>query len=162
MSFSRNPEHLVDKHYLEALENQYKYENDTFAVMWPRFYHVSAQQSDFIDRRAPEFLREKSKYMSILDDDFGWIIYSWYTWRFSPLYELLQKFILEIYQHGIYDYLERNELFNQLQMEIPEKEDPRRVLTVKMLSAGFVIWVCFVAASLIVFLFELIVKKLQI
>lgn len=126
----------------------------------PRFYHLSSKFNDYITRNkdAPLFYRDTRRhlYMDVLEDDYAWLKNSWVLKKFSYLYEPLSSFISQIYEHGIYDYIERREIWH---FEKPEDEDPRKVLTIEMLSAGFVIWLCCVLVSIIVFICELGSKK---
>jgi hypothetical protein len=68
------------------------------------------------------------------------------------VYDQLNKFILEVHQHGILVYYES--LHNA--PKVPKEEDPPQVLTMYMLSAGFIVWLVTVLIACLTFIGELI------
>lgn len=95
--------------------------------------------------------------MALLQDIFGGLLHIIPIRQNSFIYESLSKFILQYYQHGLMAYLE-SKWFPGNYAEVDE--DEAQVLTIGMLSAGFIVWLVCVLISCVVFLIEIIVKKI--
>lgn len=72
----------------------------------------------------------------------------------SLINELLNNFILQFQQHGFFQHLYQK----HLHMPIVNLKDPRKILTMYMLSSGFYLWLMSVAVACIVFVIEHIVR----
>lgn len=99
--------------------------------------------------------KEKKKGCSnfkMLDEDFVWTFSQYYLTRNSYLHEILENFILELYQHGFME----NMTESTQKLYFPEEEPT--VLTLEILSAGFFIWLGSVAVAILAFILELISK----
>jgi hypothetical protein len=72
----------------------------------------------------------------------------------SFILDILNEFILQCHQHGFIDYFERKNFKQPLFKE----EDPRKVLTMYMLSAGFYIWLSSILVACVVFVAEHVVR----
>lgn len=66
------------------------------------------------------------------------------------LYEQIDEFLLLIQQHGLLKHIENENKF----MSKNEVEDPRRVLTMHMLSAGWYLWLGGLCVAFIAFIGE--------
>lgn len=94
--------------------------------------------------------------MKIFDEDYEvnekvWIVHK----ETQEIFKILEKFILEAHQHGIIRHFENLVELN----EIPKPPDPDpKVLTMEILSAGFIVWLVTVIISCISFIGEHIVK----
>lgn len=91
----------------------------------------------------------------LLDDDYRTLYIGWKinTEKYF-LFEPMEKFILESHQHGIIEYFVRKYQPQQIDLT----EDPRRVLTMDMLSAGWYLFLGGICVSSIAFLGEHIVR----
>jgi hypothetical protein len=75
-----------------------------------------------------------------------------YVMKFSPVFEPLEKFILDCHAHGICSHLYQNYMFPKV-----TPDNPAKPLTMEMLSAGYFLSILFVIVSVIVFILELVV-----
>jgi hypothetical protein len=94
--------------------------------------------------------------MKILNEDYEVNELVWFINKETQeVYENLERFILELHQHGIIKHFENVAEMN----EIPKPPDPDpQVLTMHMLSAGFIVWLATVTISCVVFMVEHLVK----
>jgi hypothetical protein len=96
-----------------------------------------------------------SQRMIFFQDNHKMRLVPWVTYTNSFLFESLANFVLEMHQFGFIDH------FVSLNMpsEIPKPEDPGpQILTMYMLSAGFIVWVVTFVVASISFIFEHIYK----
>lgn len=91
--------------------------------------------------------------MTTLVDDYRWHTSVWMMRPFSHFYRTIEKFVLLCHQNGIIEYLQ--ETHNE-DKSVKEVEEPKK-LTLKMLSAGFYIWLGSVVAACSVFTGEFII-----
>lgn len=94
--------------------------------------------------------------MTMMEETYNWLLLFLPMRRGSLLYEPLYKFILEYYQHGLFAYSESKWMPTSLGTY---NDDGPQVLTLQMLSAGFVVWLACVVISAVVFLLEIIVGE---
>jgi hypothetical protein len=95
-----------------------------------------------------------SSEMVLLKDNLRTYFEVFFTQPESYILEVLNDFILQCHQHGFIDYFERKN-FEQPRVE---EKDPRKVLTLYMLSAGFYIWLGSVFVACVVFVAEHVVR----
>lgn len=77
------------------------------------------------------------------------------SWTLQPndfLYHILQNFILEIHQHGFMIHFES--LYNPHTLPKPEETEPK-ILTLQILSAGFIVWLFTIIMACFSFFFEI-------
>lgn len=129
--------------------NQVDYRNETFAAWMGKIgqsiYYGTLQEKEQI----------LSSAMSLLDEDYN-VHYEYVLVKpESVIYEVLNEFILQCHQHGFMRH------FESIYFPYPpiiEPEDPRRVLTMYMLSAGFYLWLITIAVACLVFVGEHVVR----
>lgn len=96
----------------------------------------------------------ESKYlrrMRVFEENYITFPISWTTHTFSMFYDSLEKFVLEAHQHGHLNYFVSKYTLPPL----PKPEDlGPQVLTMDMLSAGFIVWIFTVILAIISFVFE--------
>jgi hypothetical protein len=78
---------------------------------------------------------------------------SWLIRRSDYLIHSVNKFLMECEQHGLKEYFYNNQFEA---VSPPEKSRPK-VLTMNVLSAGFIIWLASVLVACVIFIIELIV-----
>lgn len=98
-------------------------------------------------------------YVKILEETFQWYLHCLLMRQNSFLNEPLSKFVLEYYQHGLLAHAESK--WSPKAIGRIEKNDEPKVLTLEMLSAGFILWLLIVMLSLVVFICEIIFKRLS-
>jgi hypothetical protein len=79
---------------------------------------------------------------------------SWLTNKCDYLTETFDKFLLEVEQSGFKQYYEDAQ-FIQLNIWTPDQKP--KILTMQMLSAGFIVWLVSVGIACVVFIIEHIV-----
>jgi hypothetical protein len=97
-----------------------------------------------------------SSKMKIFKDDYMWVGSSWLVTPNSFLCEALERYILELHQHGIIQHF--HDLVSS--PKVPESESDPQVLSMYILSAGFIVWIVTVAMACIVFIIELFVSRM--
>lgn len=131
----------------ESYENQKNFDNETFATLQlratnlPENYHRGIEKS----------LINYNNHFRILDDDFKWYYASWFVTYYNVLYEPLEMFIGRCREHGILEYMRKRHFPASLKFD---NDHGPKVLTMQILSAGFVVWISCVAISIIVFILE--------
>lgn len=97
--------------------------------------------------------------MIIMDDDYLWLTSCWILQPFTFIIQPIERFILELHQHGIITHFENLKSLK----EVPKPEDPEpEILTLQMLSAGFIVWISTFIFVIIAFITEHIVFYLQV
>lgn len=97
-----------------------------------------------------------SSQMKIFENDYLWVGSSWLVQPNNFIGETLDKYILELHQHGIIEhYLDLVSL-----PKVPEFEKDPEKLTMFMLSAGFLVWITAVSIACIEFICEVIMGHL--
>lgn len=109
---------------------------------------------DFYKARETNVMSSK---MKIFKDDYMWVGSSWLVTPNSFLCEELERFILELHQHGIIKH------FHSLVSlpKVPEPESDPKKLTMYMLSAGFIVWISTVVVACLGFIGEHIVNQMK-
>lgn len=138
---------LEDKIY-----NHLNFGNESFAYLMLRIPPSLFLKSIQSEKISPEDIDAVTE---LLDDNiyvfgFGWDIFIGKKF----MSETVDAFILKSLQHGIVNYYER-----KYHADAPKViEDPRRILTMHMLSAGWYLWLGGIVLAFIVFIFEHIVR----
>jgi hypothetical protein len=90
------------------------------------------------------------KGMNILKEDYVLLTSSWLVTPESNLYETVQDFLLKMHEHGFIKH------FDEMQHSFPVSEDGQgpQVLTMYMLSAGFIVWLATILLACIAFICE--------
>jgi hypothetical protein len=139
---------------VELANSHIKYENESFAILENKdaIFVGAKKVVKFLDKRFAKQSSYVSKMFSVIETSKTYTV-SWLAKRSSFLIEGLNKFLLEAEQHGFTDYL-----YN-LSREIAEPSEPSepKVLTMDILSAGFVVWIMSVSLACLVFISEHIV-----
>jgi hypothetical protein len=99
---------------------------------------------------------ENWKNMKIFKDDYIFGISPWFVQSDHIMYDQLCKFVLEIHQHGILARFEKLNYVNQA----PKEDEPLEILTMYMLSAGFIVWLASVLIACLSFIGEHIYRYL--
>lgn len=129
------------------VKHQNEWRNQTFAFWTHRI-------GNLILHGGKNFWRKvfANDTMRLLQDDykvqFDHILVSPGSFIFEPL----NDFILSCHQHGFTNYFQRA-IFNKKFGSVVY-EASRKVLTMDMLSAGFLLWLCCVGISFLVFIIE--------
>lgn len=97
-------------------------------------------------------IKDNEAPMTTLVDDYRWHTSVWMMRPFSHFYRTIEKFILLCHQGGIIENLQ--EIHNE-DRSVKYVEEPKK-LTLKMLSAGFYIWLGSVVVACSVFTGEFI------
>lgn len=114
---------------------------------------------EYYDKETNEKLQEGSmKCTKFLEESTNWFILGLPMRRNSFLYEPLKKFILEYYQHGLFAFSETKWL--PISFDNVDEDGPQ-ILTMQMLSAGFIIWIVCVVICVIVFLSEILIERIS-
>jgi len=123
------------------IQDPESYQNGTvFALIADRSQWESDLKSNF---------KNTSKF-KIMDDDYLWLTSAWNVYPFSFLYESMNNFILGMHQHGHIIHFERLKAPSKVQIDDPEPE----VLTMFMLSAGFIVWLTTISFGFVAFVCE--------
>lgn len=87
----------------------------------------------------------------IFEENFIWFPLLWTVYPGSLLIENLDNFIFELQQHGHIQYHKSL----QTLANIPKPEEPRpKVLTMQILSAGFIVWMATISTAFVAFACE--------
>lgn len=97
-----------------------------------------------------------SNIMRHIDESFQSYLCGVTVRRHSFLSETLYMFILEYQQHGHYAFAEKLRLPKVIGKV--EEEDKPKVLTMQMLSAGFIVWLISILVSVFAFVCEIVSK----
>lgn len=97
--------------------------------------------------------------MRLLKDDFISLPNNWLVDFNNHVFVPLEKFIQEAQQHGIIKHFEN--LMEHAQMP-PDPEKEPNVLTMFMLSAGFLVWLVTVIFACVIFICEHIIYYISI
>lgn len=108
------------------------------------------------DIEETDVFNNTSKFMTMLGESFVWFQFYLELRHHSFLSESLSQFVLEYYQHGLLTYSEMKWYPPPLGAD---PEDEAQVLTMFMLSTGFIIWLITVAVCVLVFFIEIIVDR---
>lgn len=127
------------------IDRQIAYKNESFALWTSRFDDsITLFDESLIEKLSQSDLR-------LLDDDYSVVFDYVRVPSGSFIYNRLNDFILKCYQHG---FIKHFQVTNLPKSSLPLIEDPKKVLTMHMLSAGFALWLCCVAVACCVFFIE--------
>lgn len=126
--------------------------NESFAIFGSSFlqlanFEKSPEESAILFRRNIKQLNEYYRMWRI-----SWFVPIVHSYFFEPV----EKFILECHQHGIIDYLDKK--YSPKACSAKGNDGEPQVLTMKLLSAGFCLWIGTVIISLVVFILELLIN----
>lgn len=140
----------------EMIESQFKYKNETFAIYTGRMPRSSLIQFFTFDHMENQNFTDQvfSSEMVYLKEDLRTHFEAFYVQSESCIYEMLNEFILQCHQHGFIEYL----VSKHFNWPKKSKRDPRKVLTLYMLSAGFYIWLISISVAFVVFIIEHVVR----
>lgn len=93
--------------------------------------------------------------VKLCDEDYFYDAHSALVKPESYLYSVFNEFILHWFEHGFSKLDQLNNLPEEPQIEV---KDPRTVLTLYMLSAGFYLWLITVLIACVVFIGENVVS----
>lgn len=136
-----------DDLYYETIDDQFEYENLTFALTIGRERLTDTDEN---------LIYAQSKSFRVLDDNYLTIFSPFYMRPNSFISEVLNSFIIKCHEHGLMQHIELN-IFNKT--SIDHAEQPPQVLDMHKLSAGFIIWLGSVMIACIVFFCEIIFKR---
>lgn len=95
--------------------------------------------------------------MRIFEDDYLWVGSSWLVHPYSIIGEALERYILELHQHGIIEHY-----LNLVSVpKVPTFIKGPEKLTMFMLSAGFLVWIITVLITCIEFICEVVLGQLM-
>lgn len=95
--------------------------------------------------------------MSLLRDDYYVKQESIFVKPDSFMYEPIAEFILKFHQYGLSQKIERQLTYQNLKSQSNEKV----VLTLDILSAGFILWIISVFIAAIVFVVECVIDRFE-
>lgn len=128
------------------INSAYRLEFSNFAIPYRRI------------RRFPSVIDDDvNKDLHMLSDDANSYFMCWFTYKQSIMFDSLQKFILEVHQHGFVSHFERKN--TPRAADIPEDEP--KVLTMQMLSAGFGLWLGSIIIAIVAFFGEHVAKNFE-
>lgn len=102
------------------------------------------------------YITEGGWNFTIFEDDYFLVPQSWLLCPHGYLNGLLNDMILRLSQHGIIMHIEYS--IKDVVLKIKLKDPGPQILTMKKLSAGFIVWISTVSIACIVFLIEHIYK----
>lgn len=133
------------------LREQGDFHNQTFAWWIGRIGGIILQAN----QKSLERLYENG--MTIFEENYDYTAEYILVKPESYLYGVLNDYILQWREYGFEKYFESMHLFDK---PIVDAKDPRKVLTMYMLSAGLYLWLTSVGIACIVFAAERVVKYL--
>lgn len=144
------------KKIFDMVEAQKKFRNQSFGLEIRRLW---SEQTKFMFSQNTTFDRMLQEInMKVLEDDDRFYYEQFWLLKHSFLSEPLVKLIMECQQYGIVDYLIRKNIRDPLKAR--DDKDPK-VLTMFMLSAGFIVWLGTVLVACIAFFGEILHHKLR-
>jgi hypothetical protein len=146
---------IIFRNKTEVYENQKEFDNETFATLQLRVTNLP----DNYHRGIEQSLINYNSHFRVLDDDFKWYYASWFVTYYNVLYEPMEKFIGQCREHGILDYMRRRHFPAPVKLD---NDRGPKVLTMQVLSAGFIVWICCVAVSIVIFVLEHLTFQLGI
>lgn len=145
---------IEDENLNPYIDRQIQWRNQTFAFWTMRlgeFILNSARDKNFMNKVL-------NNGMSLLNDDYSVFNEQILVSSGSYIFEPLNNFILQSHQHGFSKYFQQTSFRRSI---IPDDEDPNKVLTTYMLSAGFNLWLYSVTIACVVFVLEHLVRYLS-
>jgi hypothetical protein len=132
--------------YLKYVNRSHKFGPDyTFAMYILRSdFDAPRNENDHINKNY-------YKRMKTFKENHKMIGMNWKVNQFSQIYDQIEKFVLEAHQHGLVQY--HISKYTPLPAPNPPPPGPQ-VLTIYMLSAGFIVWLVTVLAACLMFVFE--------
>jgi len=135
--------------YQKSLKAGEKFQH--FAYPWYRFKVRNLERKNVLVAESRTYNMDVVfEEMNCLDDNYRWHTSVWMVMSFSHVYTAVEEFILLCHQNGIIEHW--TEMFYR-DRSVKIEEEPQ-VLTMKMLSAGFYVWLVSVAITCIVFVGE--------
>lgn len=131
------------------IDNQIVFGNQSFALWTGRM----GKNVMFGNREAVQLLYESG--VTLLSEDYNFKAEYFSVKPESFIFDVLNDFILLCHQHGIFKYFES---INLPHVPVARIKDPRKVLTMYMLSAGLYLWLICIAIACLVFLIEHVVR----
>lgn len=142
------------------IERLYKFENESFALVKRLFYKkVKQLPSDTDLASGVHKVKNVAKFMIMLEETTDSKVLLLPIKQNSLLHESMCIFVLEYHQHGLMLYLEMR--YYEERMSSDDCNDEPQVLTVEMMSAGFIIWLVCILICIIVFLSEIIIGRIS-
>lgn len=130
-------------------EEHHLYKNQTFAFLAAKVESQVIGTSEFNQKIM-------NADMKILEDDY-FVNYEYlFVLPGSFIYEPLSKFIMRFNQHGFTKRLEYWLVHHNLTKTV---FDEKQTLTLQILSAGFILWLCSVLIACLLFIVEYCVGK---
>lgn len=154
-----DPKYIKHGDAILLMNRQRQYGNESFALSMRNFHSANTRRMDANFNSLPDYFHNSGKFMTYLEETTDWMLLCLPIKRNSFLYEPLNKFVLEFYQHGLFAHSESK--WNPAYLG-PDEEDGPQVLTMRMLSAGFIIWMICIICCLVVFFIEIIAIKCQL
>lgn len=133
----------------DMINKQSSIGNQSFALWTGRM----GKNIMFGDRDAVQLFYEKG--MTLLNEDYYFKADYFSVKPESFIFDVLNDFILQCHQHGIFKHFES---INLPHVSVADIKDPRKVLSLYMLSAGLYLWLICVAVACLVFLIEHVVR----
>lgn len=140
------------------MKDQYLFDNETFVIICEVKYQGPFKYNHMKGRRLKDYESNSYKYLKSLNDGLSWGEHYISFRKFGFLYEPFQKFLLDIHANGIFWILHERGMNDTVSAEF---DDPKVVLTMQMLSAGFYVWLFCVTICCIVFACEVIIVKIE-
>jgi hypothetical protein len=135
---------LKNDEFFNLFDRADKYGPDyTFAMYFPRYVYETLwkyKKNDLFYKR-----------MKIFKENHKMILLNWKVDPYCLVHESLEKFVLEAHQHGHIQY--HISKYTPLPSPKPPPPGPQ-VLTIYMLSAGFIVWLVTILAACLMFVFE--------
>jgi hypothetical protein len=139
----------IKQNKFDHLSRPHNFNKGRFAMLYTR------SDWDCNTRRSKKFCDQfKSMYskMEIFKDDYAWTTTSWGVHPNSLMYETLENFILELHQHGHLNRL--ISVYSHRENDHKHIDSGPQILTMHILSAGFIVWIVTVFLSSISFICE--------
>lgn len=133
------------------LREKLRWTDEPHAVIWSEKDYAMV-----VKKYGLEAMNDVYKIIDQNNNTLDPLMQSWMVKIHSNLYENLENFITRCHENGIISYFQQQD-FEQITEKL---EDPNpQVLTMPILSAGFLIWLAAVGSCCVVFVIELLVFR---
>lgn len=139
-------------------ENHTKFKSERFAELVDENY--LGAMLVYADKTSNEEIDEIIRSFKMLDEEpYKDTTITFYTPSRGYMGEILEKFVLEAHQFGIFVHLKQTVyMFNKIKEQV---DSELQILTMYMLSAGFYVWLVTVAVACLVFIGEHVVYYIE-
>lgn len=159
--WTQNEVELENELLVRKMKNHFLYHNESFALLYETYTSKNAlsPRVQYYSNGTAYTFTHISQNFIILEEAYFFKIIPLHVAHQNIMFEPLQDFILKYREHGFDEYIDRAIWYIMESRNLVKKyfdsSDPK-VLTLKMLEAGFIIWMALIPLACLVFLGELI------